>query len=86
MSRSSVADLSALTPDMAGREDHIDRPERFISFNTVAHRTALSRTTIWRLQRAGQFPRSIRLSAGRRGWLESQIEAWINTRVAEGSS
>jgi prophage regulatory protein len=92
--------LSTSTPLTAGPVasfDHVmeggqvtnnpaSRPERFISDHEVQSRTNLSRTTIWRLERLGKFPRSFRLSAGRRGRLESQIDAWINARVAEGSS
>jgi len=45
-------------------------------------RVGLSRTTIWRLQRRGQFPRQVRLSPNRVGWLESEINAWIAARAA----
>ncbi len=44
-----------------------DRPERLISFDEVHHRTGLSRTTIWRLERAGEFPRSVQISRWQAG-------------------
>ena len=42
--------------------------------------TALSRTTIWRLERAGKFPQRLRLSSNRVGWYQSEVEEWISTR------
>ncbi|MDE0132226.1 MAG: AlpA family phage regulatory protein [bacterium] len=47
--------------------------------------TGLSRTTLWRLRQAGQFPRPMRLGGdGSRavGWLRGDIEAWIHSRPA----
>jgi prophage regulatory protein len=42
--------------------------------------TGLSRTTIWRLERAGKFPRRLRLSANSVGWSSDEIEAWLAGR------
>jgi prophage regulatory protein len=36
----------------------------------------LSRTTLYRLERAGKFPRSVYVSANRRLWFRDQIIAW----------
>ncbi len=48
--------------------------------------TGLSKTTIWRLERAGNFPQRIQLSIGAVGYLISEIQAWLDSRlrVAEG--
>ena len=43
-----------------------------------------SEPCIWRLERAGKFPRSIRISPGAVAWKESDIEAWIAERAAAG--
>jgi prophage regulatory protein len=39
----------------------------------------LSRTSIWRKERLGAFPRRVKLGAGGRaiGWLRSDVEAWL---------
>lgn len=39
----------------------------------------LSRTSIWRKERLGSFPRRVKLGAGGRaiGWLRSDVEAWL---------
>ncbi|MFC5345310.1 helix-turn-helix transcriptional regulator [Brevundimonas staleyi] len=56
---------------------------RFLPWREV-HRTAgLSRTTAWRLQRAGQFPAPYRLSPGRVGYSEVEIAAWKRWRTTE---
>ncbi len=44
--------------------------------------TSLSRTTRWRLERRGQFPKRVRLSPGRVGWRQAEIEDWISSRAA----
>lgn len=40
----------------------------------------LSRTTIWRMRRAGLFPQPIRLSANAVGWPAHVIDEWIAQR------
>mgnify|MGYP002813704002 CR=1 FL=1 len=42
--------------------------------------TGLSRTTIWRLERAGTFPSRIRLSENSVGWLAQEISNWLAAR------
>lgn len=48
--------------------------------------TGLSKTTIWRLEQANDFPQKIRLSVGAVGYRVSEIQAWLDSRqtVAEG--
>jgi prophage regulatory protein len=36
-----------------------------------------SRTTIWRDEKAGTFPKRVKLGARAVGWLRSDLEAWI---------
>ena len=48
--------------------------------------TGLSRSTVWRLERAGQFPPRRRLGPQAVGWVRSEIEAWIASRVPATSS
>ena len=43
-------------------------------------RTGLSRTTIWRLERAGLFPLRRRIGRQAVGWLASDIDEWLATR------
>lgn len=42
-----------------------------------------SRQHILRLEKRGRFPRRLRLGENRVAWLRSEIEEWIDARVAE---
>ena len=55
--------------------DLILRPER-------KRLVPLSDATIWRLERAGKFPRRILISEKRVAWRRSDIEAWLKKRAA----
>jgi prophage regulatory protein len=46
----------------------------------VQQLTNLSRTTRWRLERRGEFPKRVRLSPGRVGWRRDEIQEWIYSR------
>jgi len=48
--------------------------------------TGLSRTTIWRLERSGDFPKRIRLSAGAVGYKMADIQTWLDSRQIVGGS
>src|SRR5258708_7525755 len=68
------------TPD--GRLNTI--PLRFIRFAAVKDRTGLSRSTIWRLERQGAFPKHRRISSNAVGWLEQEINEWVLWRAQAG--
>lgn len=40
-----------------------------------------SRSHVYRLMRAGTFPKPIHLSEGAIAWLKEEIEAWIQERI-----
>ena len=46
----------------------------------VMARTGLSRTTIWRKVRAGEFPAPTALSRNAIGWPASAVAEWLATR------
>jgi prophage regulatory protein len=52
--------------------------ERILKRRERRERVGLSEPTLWRLERAGKFPARRQISAGRVGWLEREIEDWIN--------
>jgi prophage regulatory protein len=45
--------------------------------------TGLSRSSIYELVAAGTFPKPINLGGRAVGWLEGEIVAWVEKRVAE---
>lgn len=44
--------------------------------------TGLSRSTIYAMMKNGTFPKSLSLGARSIGWLESDIQAWIDSRIS----
>jgi predicted DNA-binding transcriptional regulator AlpA len=65
---------------VAPPSDSGPRLPRLISFREVAQRVGLSRSTVWRMERAGQFPKRRRLSVNRVAWWEPEIEEWLRRR------
>ena len=53
---------------------------KILRFDEVAERTGLSRTTVWRLERQGQFPARIQLSPRAVGWPAEEVEEWLKSR------
>jgi prophage regulatory protein len=60
-----------------------NRPAMALRCREVVHRTGLSRATIYRLMSRGEFPEQHRLSRGRVGWSEEEIERWLRSRLNE---
>jgi prophage regulatory protein len=48
---------------------------------TERERTGLSRTTIWRLERHGKFPKHRRISANTAAWVEDEAMTWIQSKI-----
>ncbi len=61
------------------------KKERFLRLVDVKERTGLSRSTIYLNIKKGTFPKNIGLGARCVGWLESEIDAWVQSRVAQRS-
>ena len=57
-------------------------PERFLQLRDVIHLTSLSRSTIYRLIASGDFPKAVALGS-RRAYLEPEVVAWQDARIAE---
>lgn len=55
--------------------------DRFIREEEVRRITGLSRTSRWRLERRGEFPRRRRISGNAIGWLASEIQEWVKQRA-----
>ncbi len=55
---------------------------RLISLNETCRRTSLSRTAINQRRKNGTFPAAVPLTDKRVAFVESEIEEWINSRIA----
>jgi prophage regulatory protein len=60
----------------------VSEHERIVRERERAKRTGLSRTTAWRLEREGKFPRRVKISSRACGWRLTEIEQWILSRTA----
>jgi prophage regulatory protein len=55
--------------------------DRFLAKPEVLRITGFSAATLWREVKAKRFPAPIPISAQRKGFLESEVRAWITARV-----
>lgn len=59
------------------------KPKRIIRLPETEQRTGLKKSTIYERVATGDFPRPISLGSRAVGWIESDIEEWIDARIAE---
>ena len=55
--------------------------KRIMRLSEVIQVTGLSRSTIYSLMRQGLFPKNFRLNLRACGWLESEVQDWLNSRI-----
>lgn len=55
--------------------------DRILPWSQVKVISGLSRTTVWRLQKTGDFPASVQVSRNRIGWWQSEILEWRRSRI-----
>ena len=55
---------------------------RLISCKEVCRRTSLSRASLYRLMAEDAFPKPVALHGARKAWIESEVDAWIASRIA----
>ena len=71
MARNSDRDVDRPNHGKSG-----DAEDRFIGELECERISGLSRTTRWRLERKGRFPKRRQISDNRIAWLLSELEAW----------
>jgi prophage regulatory protein len=57
-------------------------PLRLLRFPAIRERTGLSRTTIWRLERRGDFPPHHLISPNAVAWVEEEVLEWLRARIS----
>ncbi len=50
---------------------------------TVLRETCLNKTRLYSLQRAGQFPRAVKIGERTVAWPARDVQTWIAERIAE---
>ncbi|KAA9019276.1 MULTISPECIES: helix-turn-helix transcriptional regulator [Sphingobium] len=53
----------------------------FIREPEVRRRTGLSHSTIWIMRNAGDFPQPVKLGSRALGWVEHEIDEWLDARL-----
>lgn len=53
---------------------------RILRLPDVLKRTGLGRTSVYKLMASGEFPRPRKLTSSANGWLESEVQDWIDSR------
>lgn len=62
--------------------ENIDNKERVLRKKELLTMLGLSDPTVYRLERAGKFPKRLRLGGQACGWLQSEVEDWLAERAA----
>ncbi|MDD5759168.1 MAG: AlpA family phage regulatory protein [Desulfobulbaceae bacterium] len=57
--------------------------ERIIRKAELLAMVGLSDPTIWRMEKAGKFPKRLRLGGNSCGWLSTEISGWFADRAAD---
>ena len=55
---------------------------KILRLKAVKDSTGLSRSTIYAMLKAGNFPQSVKLGLRSVGWYEADIQGWITSRQA----
>jgi predicted DNA-binding transcriptional regulator AlpA len=56
---------------------------KFVPYENLSNfGIAASKVSIWRWERAGQFPKRVQVSPGRVAWVEDEIRQWVKDRIA----
>lgn len=56
---------------------------RILRFPEVRNRVGgVTNVTLWRWEKDGSFPKRIRIGGNSAGWLESEIDDWIEKKAA----
>ena len=60
--------------------------DRIIRSKETKSITGLSNTTIWRMEKAGNFPKRRQVSPGAVGWLLSEVLSWMDETARVGEN
>lgn len=62
-----------------------EKSPRLLSYDDLRNKKgiAFSRAHIYRMVAAGKFPKPVTIGEARIAWLDEEVEAWIDGRIAE---
>ena len=86
-SRSDAALLAGpKTASLRGKRVLWEVPMQILSSAEVSKLTSISRSHLHRMAREGDFPKPLKISRRRSGWLKEDVEAWISECVRKHRS
>ncbi len=56
--------------------------QHILSLKITTHTVSLSRATIYRMMKKGEFPKSISLGGSRIGFIASEVAQWVDDKIA----
>lgn len=57
---------------------------RILRLDEVCAKLGLRKTVIYQMAAAGELPSQVRITARAVGWVESEIDEWLEQRIAQG--
>lgn len=57
--------------------------QRVLKLKEVVARTAKAKSTVYDDVAKGIFPKPIKIGTRASGWLESEVDAWLEKRISE---
>ena len=56
---------------------------RLLKVKNVIEITGVSRSHLYALAQKGEFPKQVKLTERSSAWVESEVQDWIDTRIAQ---
>lgn len=75
-----LAEIYLVNPN---RRYEVNMSQSFIRLSEVQRRTGYSKAWIYRLLKESRFPKSVKIGSRAIAFVESEIDEWINQRIAE---
>ncbi|MCX8617518.1 AlpA family transcriptional regulator [Gilliamella sp. B2923] len=60
--------------------------KRIIRLADVIHKTGMCRASIYKEMAENRFPKNVKLTSVAVGWIESEIDEWIESRILTRNS
>jgi prophage regulatory protein len=71
-------------PGRTRKSEFCQMAQRLIPYESLkAKCIGYSKPHLWRLEKANKFPKRVAIGAGRYGYVESEIDAYIEQKIAE---
>ena len=61
----------------------MEAPRKFLRLPEVISKTGYRRSNLYLLMHEGRFPKAVRLGPKAVAWLESEVDEWMQGRIAE---